>query len=74
MDLLVNDPRNPMKSQKYLNVEDKTCLWWKWVAIHHGAKRPTKNIPYSWIFPTTFNLGNHPDFLQNLQNRNLLDE
>jgi hypothetical protein len=72
MDLLVNHKSNPIHIQKYLNIEDKTCLFWKHIAINHGQKKPTKNIPYGWIFPTTFNLGNHPDFLQNLQDKNLL--
>jgi len=74
MDILVNDARNPMTSQKYLNVEDKSCLYFKHVAINHGAKKPTKNIPYGWIFPITYNLGNHPDFLENLQEKNLLTD
>jgi hypothetical protein len=72
MDLLVNHPLNPIHMQKYLNIEDKTCLFWKHIAINHGQKKPTKNIPYGWIFPITFNLGNHPDFLQNLRDKNLL--
>jgi hypothetical protein len=55
-----------MKSQKYLNVEDKTCFWWKWVAINHGAKRPTKQIPYTWIFPDNFNLADRPEFLNEI--------
>lgn len=72
MNIVVNDPRNPMIRQKWLNCEDKLCLWYKHIAINHGAKRPTKNIPYGWIFPITYNLGNHPDFLQNLRSKNLL--
>jgi hypothetical protein len=56
MDLLVNHPKNPMVSQKYLNVEDKTCFFWKHIAITHGEKRPTKRIPYTWIFPKEFSL------------------
>ena len=56
MDLLVHHPKNPMVSQKYLNVEDKTCFFWKHIAITHGEKRPTKRIPYTWIFPKEFSL------------------
>jgi hypothetical protein len=74
MDILVNDPRNPMTSQKYLNVEDKTCFFWKHIGIHHGAKKPTKNIPYTWIFSDDFNLSNHNDFLKNIKERNLMYE
>jgi len=72
MDLLVNHPSNPMTSQKYLNVEDKTCFFWKHIAISHGEKRPTKNIPYTWIFDSKFNLGNNPDFLDQIIQRELM--
>jgi hypothetical protein len=74
MDVLVNDPRNPMTSQKYLNVEDKTCFFWKHIGIHHGAKKPTKNIPYTWIFSDSFNLSNHSGFLENIKDRSLMYE
>jgi hypothetical protein len=74
MDLLVNDSRNPMREQKYLNVEDKSCFWWKWVAIHHGAKKPTKQIPYTWIFSDTFNLANRAEFLDEIKAKNLMYE
>jgi hypothetical protein len=70
MDILVNDQRNPMREQKYLNVEDKSCFWWKWVAIHHGAKKPTKQIPYTWIFSDTFNLANRAEFLDEIKAKN----
>lgn len=56
MQLLCNDSRNPMTSQKMLNVEDKTCFFWKHIAISHDVKSPTKRIPYNWIFPTSFSL------------------
>lgn len=59
MQLLCNDSRNPMTSQKMLNVEDKTCFFWKHIAISHGVKSPTKRIPYNWIFPTSFSLKKH---------------
>ena len=72
MDLLVNHPSNPMTSQKYLNVEDKTCFFWKHIAISHGEKRPTKNIPYTWIFDSKFNLSNHPDFMDRIMERELM--
>jgi len=61
MDLLVNHPNNPMESQKYLNVEDKTCFFYKHIAISHGIKSPTKRIPYTWIFDGEFNLAKNPD-------------
>ena len=53
---LVEDSRNPMMSQKWLNVEDKTCFFYKHMAITHGEKRPTKRIPRDWIFPKEFRL------------------
>ena len=56
MHLLRDDPRNPMTSQKMLNIEDKTCFFYKHIAISHGVKSPTKRIPYNWIFPETFSL------------------
>lgn len=56
MRALVLDPRNPMREQKYLNVEDKTCFFYKHIAINHGVKRPTSRIPYTWIFPAEFSL------------------
>lgn len=56
MATLANHPKNPMREQKWLNVEDKTCFFWKHIAINHGVKRPTNKIPYTWIFPSEFNL------------------
>jgi len=53
---LANDPRNPMHTQKLLNVEDKTCFFYKHIAISQGEKRPTKRIPRDWIFPREFKL------------------
>lgn len=72
MDLLVNHRLNPMTSQKYLNVEDKTCFFFKAIAIHHGSKKPTKNIPYTWIFPDNFNLSDRPEFLEETRFRGLM--
>ena len=67
MDLLVNHPDNPIHMQKYLNIEDKTCFFYKAIAIKHGAKKPTNRIPYTWIFPDNFNLSNRPDFLEEIK-------
>jgi len=72
MATLVNHSSNPMTSQKYLNVEDKTCFFWKHIAISHGEKRPTKNIPYTWIFDSKFNLSNRPDFIDGIVQRELM--
>jgi len=51
---------NPMVRQRMLNVEDKTCFFFKHIAISHSVKSPTKRIPYDWIFPNDFNLAKHP--------------
>ena len=61
MEILCEDSRNPMTSQKMLNVEDKTCFAFKHIAISHSVKSPTKRIPYNWIFPNSFNLAKHPE-------------
>jgi hypothetical protein len=61
MEILCEDSRNPMTSQKMLNVEDKTCFAFKHIAISHNVKSPTKRIPYNWIFPNSFNLAKHPE-------------
>jgi hypothetical protein len=74
MKVLVEHPLNPMVRQKYLNVEDKTCFFWKHIAISHGEKRPTKNIPYTWIFEDKFNLGNDKLFLDSIKDRSLMYE
>lgn len=60
MRLLCEDNRNVMTCQKMLNVEDKTCFFAKHIAINHGIKKPTKRIPYTWIFPREFELAVHP--------------
>jgi hypothetical protein len=72
MRILVEHPSNPMQSQKYLNVEDKTCFFWKHIAISHGEKKPTHQIPYTWIFSDTFNLSNRFEFLQEIKDRNMM--
>ena len=74
MDLLVNHPLNPMTSQKYLNIEDKSCFFFKAIAIRHGAKKPTKQIPYTWIFPDNFNLSNRSEFLDEIKFKGLMYE
>lgn len=73
MKILVEHPKNPMNVQKYLNVEDKTCFFWKHIAISHGEKRPTKNIPYTWIFTDNFSLSNNSEeFLNEIRARELM--
>jgi hypothetical protein len=74
MNIVVNDSRNPMIRQKWLNCEDKLCFWWKHISITHGAKKPTKQIPYTWIFDHKFNLANRPEFLNEISERALMYE
>lgn len=56
MNFLANHKDNPIKEQVMLNIEDKTCFFYKHIAIRHGVKSPTKRIPYNWIFPEEFSL------------------
>ena len=56
MQTLAHHPKNPIREQMWLNLEDKTCFFYKHIAITHGVKRPTKRIPYDWIFPNEFSL------------------
>jgi hypothetical protein len=72
MKILVEDKRNPMVRQKWLNCEDKTCFMWKHIAISHGEKRPTKNIPYTWIFSDNFSLSSRSEFLDEIKERKLM--
>jgi len=61
MSYLCEHSNNPMTCQHWLNVEDKSCLFYKSIAIRHGVKHPTKRIPYDWIFPMDFDLAKHPE-------------
>jgi hypothetical protein len=72
MKILVDHPKNTMIRQKWLNVEDKSCFFFKHVAIRHGAKKPTSQIPYTWIFDPKFNLANDSDFLNDLEKKGKL--
>tara|TARA_B100001093_G_scaffold514434_1_gene588426 strand:+ start:1469 stop:2458 length:990 start_codon:yes stop_codon:yes gene_type:complete len=56
MQMLAEHKSNPIKEQKWLNIEDKTCFFYKHIAINHSVKSPTKRIPYEWIFPRDFSL------------------
>ena len=47
---------NPIHTHTMLNLEDKTCFFYKHISISHGAKKPTKRIPYNWIFSEDFEL------------------
>jgi hypothetical protein len=56
MDYLALHPDNPMHTQKYLNIEDKACFFYKHIAIRHGVKQTTKQVPYNWIYPDNWSL------------------
>ena len=56
MKYLVDHPDNPIKKQKYLNVEDKLCFLYKHIAIRQGIKSTTKQIPYEWVYPKNWSL------------------
>ena len=56
MKYLVEHPLNPIKKQKYLNVEDKLCMYYKHLAIRNGVKQQTKQIPYEWVYPSNWSL------------------
>ena len=45
MQTLAEHKSNPIKEQKWLNIEDKTCFFYKHIAINHNVKSPTKRIP-----------------------------
>lgn len=53
---LYKHPSNPIQRQKFLNLEDKLCFFWKHIAIRQGAKFTTKQIPYNWVYPNDWSL------------------
>ena len=60
METLESHPSNPINEQMWLNLEDKTCFFYKHIAISHDIKSATKRIPYNWIFAGDFDLAKHP--------------
>ena len=56
MNYLVNHKSNPIYTQKYLNIEDKLCFFYKHIAIKNGVKSTTKQIPYDWVYPIEWSL------------------
>lgn len=53
---LYNHHSNPIVRQKYLNLEDKLCFFYKHIAITQGIKNTTKQIPYEWVYPKNWSL------------------
>jgi len=53
---LYHHPSNPMVRQKFLNLEDKLCFFYKHIAITQGIKQTTKQIPYEWVYPREWSL------------------
>lgn len=53
---LANHKSNPIVRQKFLNLEDKLCMHYKYLAIRMGIKQQTKQIPYDWVYPKNWSL------------------
>lgn len=53
---LYEHPNNPIKHQKFLNLEDKLCFFYKHIAIRNAVKQTTKQIPYDWVYPKNWSL------------------
>jgi hypothetical protein len=56
MDYLHAHPSNPMHTHKYLNIEDKLCMHFKYMSMRFGNKKQTKQIPYEWVYPKEWSL------------------
>jgi hypothetical protein len=56
MDLLRDHTSSPIKRHKYLNLEDKLCMFNKHIGMRHGVKRQTKQVPYDWVYPNDWSL------------------
>ncbi len=64
---LANHGSNPIVRQKFLNLEDKLCFFYKHIAITQGIKQTTKQIPYDWVYPREWSLKtNKYDRLKNV--------
>lgn len=56
MNHLANYPSNPIHTHVYLNLEDKLCMHFKYMAMRFGNKKQTKQIPYNWVYPDNWSL------------------
>jgi hypothetical protein len=56
METLISSEENPIQRQQWLNTEDNTCWYSKFVERKHGHKPPAKNFPRIWMFPNDFSL------------------
>jgi hypothetical protein len=56
MNYLKNHPSNPIHTHQYLNLEDKLCMHFKFMAVKFGTKNQTKQIPYDWVYPNEWSL------------------
>lgn len=56
MNTLISHPGNPVRRHQWLNAEDQTCWFSKFVERKHGHKPPAKNFPRIWMFPDDFSL------------------
>ena len=53
---LHDHPDMPIHTHKYLNLEDKLCMHYKYMAMKFGFKKQTKQIPYNWVYPDNWSL------------------
>ena len=56
MDYLAQHKSNPITTHMYLNLEDKLCMHFKYMAMRFGTKKQTKQIPYDWVYPSNWSL------------------
>ena len=56
MNCLKNHPSNPIHTHQYLNLEDKLCMHFKFMAVKLGTKHQTHQIPYDWVYPNEWSL------------------
>ena len=56
MDYLKAHPSNPIHTHNYLNLEDKLCMHYKYMAVKFGVKSQTMQIPYDWVYPIEWSL------------------
>ncbi len=57
MDYLKVHPSNPIHTHNYLNLEDKLCMHYKYMAVKFGVKSQTMQIPYDWVYPIEWSDG-----------------
>lgn len=56
MNYLAMHKDNPIHTHIFLNLEDKLCMHFKYMAMRFGNKKQTKQIPYNWVYPDNWSL------------------